>query len=181
MSTKNLIKKQDKFSKVYSAEVVSNQDPLERGRLQVKVEAVLGTIPFWVDSTLATGSVNLLMVPDAGDVVEVSFRNKDIYSGEWKLAGNPTSKIDPNKYGISDALGNMVMIDKATNTITVTAVNGTINMSAKDIKMKANVDIQGKLTVSDACTFEGITWKTHKHPYTWTAAAGSGNTQAPKN
>lgn len=127
MSTKNLINKENRFDKEYVATVVSNADPLGRGRLQVTIPAIMGDIPFWVNSTLVAGSVKLLLIPNAGDIVSVKFRNKDIYSGEWELKGSAAdgteqSSIDPNKYGLSDTQGNFIVIDRATNSINITSI-----------------------------------------------------------
>lgn len=121
MTTKNLIKKDDKFKKEYKAKVVSNNDPLKRGRLQVIVNAILGDIPFWVNATLVAGSVQLLLIPNSDDIVTVKFKNGDIYSGEWELKGSPNnaSNIDPNKYGLIDSQGNYIMIDRSSNSIAV--------------------------------------------------------------
>lgn len=121
MGLKNLIKKENRFSKEYTAIVVSNDDPLRRGRLQVKVSTILGDIPFWVDSTLTAGKVRLLVIPEPEDKVKVKFRNNDIYSGEWELKGSPDNKadIDPKKYGLCDNQGNQIMIDRTTNSISI--------------------------------------------------------------
>lgn len=128
MSTKNLIKRENKFAKDYFAKVVSNDDPLRRGRLQVKIEAIMGDIPFWTNCTNQIGKVNLQLIPEPDDIVTVKFKNKDIYSGEWELKGNPVDgtderNIDPKKYGFYDDQGNCIVIDRANNNIIVTAMN----------------------------------------------------------
>lgn len=205
MSIKNIIKKENKFEKEYLAIVVSNDDPLKRGRLQVKIDAILGDIPFWVNSTLIAGSTKLLLIPEQDDTVKVRFKNKDIYSGEWSLNSNPNneSNIDPNKYGFSDEHGNRIIIDKANKTLDLTINEGVVNISAingsnstsitvnKDgtitltgtsfIVNAAQTTINGALTATGTCIFEGITWASHNHPYSWTDPAGSGNTGAPQN
>jgi phage baseplate assembly protein gpV len=213
MATKNLIKKEDKFGKTYYAKVVSNDDPLRRGRLQVTVDAILGEIPFWVNATLVAGKVRLLLIPEPEDIVSISFKNKDIYSGEWELKGSPVNGteenyIDPKKYGLSDNQGNFVIIDRATNDISINSSNNfnvtaagianivitgdanvqcaNANITAETTTINGNVTINGNttmngtLTVSDTCTFEGIAWKPHGHPYTWTGTAGSGVTDPPQ-
>lgn len=148
MSTKNLIKKEQRFSKEYIATVVSNDDPLRRGRLQVTVDTILGDIPFWVDSTLLAGSVQLIVIPNAGDKVTVKFKNKDIYSGEWELKGtsiNGTDEanIDPTKYGLKDTAGNFVLIDKTTNDISINSL-ANINLTAAT---NANMTFTGNLVL----------------------------------
>lgn len=128
MSTKNLIRKENKFDKTYFAEVISNNDPLKRGRLQVKIDAILGDNPFWVNSTLVAGQVQFLLIPETSDIVKVSFKNKDIYSGEWSLEGCPNnqSNIDPKKYGLSDNNGNCIIIDRETNSISIKSQSNSI-------------------------------------------------------
>lgn len=138
MSTKNLIKNENKFAKTYTAKVVSNDDPLRRGRLQVTVEAILGDIPFWTNSTLVAGSVQLLLIPEPEDLVKVSFKNKDVYSGEWSLEGSPNNKsnIDPKKYGLKDVNGNCVIIDRDSNSISIKSQSNSI--SANDTFVTGN-------------------------------------------
>lgn len=216
MSIKNFIKKENKFEKSYFTTVVSNDDALHRGRLLVKIDAILGDIPFWVNATLVAGSTKLLLIPEKDDIVTVKFKNKDIYSGEWSLEGSPNDKsdIDPNKYGLLDTHGNCVMIDKLNKTIDMTILDGSINimsnkkdndeitttakvivnsegsilvessnitMKAEKVSIDADVEISKTLKVIDECTLKGITWSTHKHHYTWTDGAGSGNTDPPQN
>lgn len=153
MSIGNLIRKNDKFDKEYTAEVMSNADDLQRGRLQVKIPTLMGDIPFWVNSTLVTGSVNFLVIPEAGDKVSVKFRNKDIYSGEWELKGSPdnNTSIDPNKYGLKDAKGNTIIIDKATNTITIEA-KAVVTIKGTSIILDGNTQIDGNLNVTGTVT-----------------------------
>ena len=148
MSTKNLIKKQNRFAKEYIATVVSNADPLRRGRLQVTVDTILGTIPFWVNSTLLAGSVQLIVIPNAGDKVSVKFRNGDIYSGEWELKGSAINgtdeaNIDPTKYGLRDTVGNFIIIDKTTNDISINSL-ANINLTAAT---NANMTFTGNLVL----------------------------------
>lgn len=128
MSIKNLIKHKNKFSEEYIATIVSNDDPLRRGRLQVTVPTILGPFPFWVNATLTGGSVRLILIPEPNDTVTVKFKNKDIYSGEWELKGSPsnTANIDPKKYGLQDNQGNSIMIDRATNSISINSKAVTI-------------------------------------------------------
>lgn len=155
MSTKNLIKKENRFAKDYFARVVSNDDPLKRGRLQVKLEAIMGNIPFWVNCTNQIGKVNFQLIPEPEDIVTVKFKNKDIYSGEWELKGNPIDgteqkNIDPKKYGLYDEQGNFILIDRATNDISVTAMND-YNITVKNccnviIEVDANVTVNGNVT-----------------------------------
>ena len=128
MSIKNLIKHKNKFAEEYIATIVSNDDPLRRGRLQVTIPTILGSFPFWVNATLTGGSVRLLLIPEPNDTVTVKFKNKDVYSGEWELKGSPsnTANIDPKKYGLQDNQGNSIIIDRATNSISINSKAVTI-------------------------------------------------------
>lgn len=158
MSIGNLIRKNDKFDKEYIAEVMSNNDPMKRGRLQIKIPALMGDIPFWVNSTLVTGTVNFLMIPDTGDKVNVKFRNKDIYSGEWSLTGSPTNSanIDPNKYGMTDANGNTIIVDKTTNAITIES-KATVTIKGTTITLDGDVIITGTITAQKTASIAGAT------------------------
>lgn len=153
MSIGNLIRKNDKFDREYTAEIISNADTLKRGRLQVKIPTLMGDIPFWVNSTLVTGSVSFLIIPDAGDKVSVKFRNKDIYSGEWSLKGDPSNSanIDPNKYGFKDANGNIIIVDKSTNEITIES-KATVTITGASIILNGNTQINGNLNVTGKIT-----------------------------
>lgn len=55
------------------------------------------------------------------------------------------------------------------------------NLVAPKVKIKGDTTMEGKLTVTDTCIFEGIVWKTHVHPYHWTDGGGSSNSKAPQN
>lgn len=192
MSLKNIIKKDNRFEKEYMATVVTNDDPLRRGRLQVKVDAILGDIPFWVNCTNVIGKVNLQLIPEQDDIVSVKFRNKDIYSGEWELKGSPTNgtderAIDPKKYGLYDSQGNCVIIDRANNSININAtedynvtvggnciinvvgnanitVNGDCvsNVSGSTTHTCANNTINGKLHVTEDITTDASVTATNE-------------------
>lgn len=138
MSIKNLIKKENRFDKEYIAKVISNKDSLNRGRLQVQVSSIMGDIPFWVNATLVSGKVKLLLIPEPNDFVTVSFKNKDIYSGEWSLKGSPTNSanIDPNKYGLLDNRGNCIIIDRSTDSVSIKSAATTI--TANDTYVNGN-------------------------------------------
>ena len=142
MSVKNLIKKDNKWDKEYMAVVESQDDPLKRGRLQVKIDSIMGDIPFWVNSTLQVGCVNFYMVPDVGDVVNVRFRNRDVYSGEWDLKGSPSAytKIDPQKYGMSDVNGNFITMDRRENNLLIHTVNDTYDSIGRNYEQTIEKD-----------------------------------------
>lgn len=148
MTTKNLMLKDNKFGKPYTATVLSNEDPLLRGRLQVKIEPILGDIPIWVNSCLPNGAVRLTIIPEPNDLVQVTFRNKDIYSGEWELKGSPnnTEQIDPKKYGLSDAQGNFIIIDRTTNDISINSMNN-FNLTTAGI---CNITVAGNANIQCA-------------------------------
>lgn len=155
MGIGNLIKKEDKFSKEYMATVMSQDDPLMRGRLQVKIPFLMGDIPFWVDCSNQIGKVNLQLIPEPEDTVTVKFRNKDIYSGVWELKGNPIDgteqkQIDPKKYGFYDEQGNCIIIDRANNNIVVTAMND-YNVTVQNcmniiVTADVNMTVNGNVT-----------------------------------
>lgn len=155
MSTKNLIKKENKFTKEYLAKVVSNDDPLRRGRLLVTQDTLMGKIAFWTNCTNQIGKVNFQLIPEPEDTVTIKFKNKDIYSGEWELKGSPIDgtdekNIDPKKYGLYDANGNCIIIDRSSNDIAITAMND-YNVTVKNcmniiIEKDANLTISGNVT-----------------------------------
>jgi uncharacterized protein involved in type VI secretion and phage assembly len=89
----------------YRGTVVDNQDATKRGRLQVTVDAVLGSIAVWAMPCVpyAGDSVGLFAMPPVGSGVWVEFEGGDpsfpIWVGcfwadnEVPLGGDPTMKV----------------------------------------------------------------------------------------
>lgn len=83
--------------------------------------------------------------------------------------------------------GSEISIDNEGNT--QAKITGTLKANvAKDTTLKSpnttldtNLKVTGTCTIDGTCIFEGIKWKTHVHPYTWTDGGGGGNTKAPQN
>ena len=81
----------ENFPGKYKGRVVSNVDPLKRGRLLVEVQDVLGNDPcIWAESAspLAGQGMGLYMVPELNAGVWVEFQqgdpNKAIWTGSWR-------------------------------------------------------------------------------------------------
>ena len=65
---------------------------------------------------------------------------------------------------------------------TLTAnVDKDVKMTAPKTELVTDLTVTGKCTITDTCTFEGIKWKPHVHPYYWTDGGGSANSSPPKN
>lgn len=112
----------------------------------------------------------------------------------------------PNLYGFEDAQGNYLTINKNTGVVkfhhksgseiimdnegntsanikgTLTAnVDKNVKMTAPKTELVTDLTVTGKCTITDTCTFEGIKWKPHVHPYYWTDGGGNANSSPPKN
>lgn len=62
-----------------------------------------------------------------------------------------------------------------------TTIQPRENEKTCEVTINGNTTMNGKLTVTNTCTFEGIKWKSHVHPYYWEHDGGRDDTSAPKN
>jgi hypothetical protein len=80
----------DRFYGKYRGTVVANIDPIERGRLQVKVPVILGPLLLWADPCVPySGPAERPPIPPTGTEVWVEFeegdRNYPIWTGvRWQ-------------------------------------------------------------------------------------------------
>lgn len=184
MKTNNLMKQQKPMDIEYPAVVLSNVDPLKVGRLQVKIDALMGDTPIWVYPVHPNGAVCLFWVPVKDDIVRVKFMGDDTQSGVWD-SGMPGGTLQqtafatdyPNVYGIADSSGNRIVVNRASNVIDIismatvninaaTAVNvttvtaninasGATNITSPLTTITGNAHITGTLTVDGASTLTG--------------------------
>lgn len=215
MNILNLREKPNKFATIYWGTVKKIDDPTKQGRIKVELSEVFGDsdpeqTP-WIYPIGYNSGVRLFNVPDLDTEVGVVFLG-DFYTGFYGI--NKYSKTQskifdedyPNVYGMEDAQGNYITVNKETGDVvfhhlsgseikldkdgnTTAKITGTltadvskaVKITAPTTELNSDVTINGKCTIIDTCTFEGIKWKTHVHPYNWTDGGGSSNTKYPQN
>lgn len=215
MNILNLKEKPNKFATIYYGIVKIVDDPTKQGRIKVELPEVFGeTEPDqtpWIYPIGYNSGVRLFNVPDLDTEVGIVFLG-DFYTGFYginKYSKTQSKLFDddyPNVYGIEDAQGNYLTVNKKTGDIIFHHLSGTefkidkdgntsakitgtltaevskaVKMTAPTTEMNTNLTVNGTCTITDTCTFEGIKWITHVHPYYWTHDGGSDNTNYPQN
>lgn len=136
----------------YRGEVTDNQDPAQRGRLKVRVPAVLGNEEFWAMPCVpyagtGTGSY---CIPSPNTGVWVEFEGGDpsypIWSGcywaDGELPPDTTGEADPDKKILHSEQGLVVSLDDSANEINIGDVDGnnllTVSVNAGQVKILAS-------------------------------------------
>ncbi len=124
----------------YTGVVVDNKDPLQIGRVKVMISIFKGIdtadLP-WVTqkspSFLGGGlGSSFFAVPEEGSKIQVFFERREIYNGYYMATlSNKVTMVEdfkedyPNSYGFKDSQGNILIINKLTNCITLKQKSGT--------------------------------------------------------
>ena len=101
-----------------------------------------------------------------------------IHLGDRTQTGNIDLTGNYKQVGDLDITGNMVLVGDINVTGNVT-VSGTIaagnftGIGGGTLTSTSDMETTGEMTA------DGVALSAHTHPYTWTDAAGSGNTSAP--
>ena len=165
----------------------------------------------WIYPLGYNSGVKFFNVPDLKTEVGIIFIGDFYtgFYGVGKYSKGEAKIFDddyPNLYGLEDLQGNYITINKMTGELKFhhksgseiimdnegnakARITGTLEAEvAKDVKLtapntelKTNLTVTGRCTITDTCVFEGITWKTHVHPYSWTDGGGSANSSPPQN
>lgn len=119
----------NRYYALYRATVVSNQDPMMLGRVQIKCGATQGSPDTWVKPAFDSAGAGrgFFFVPEAGDTVFVSFYEGDpqrpeVYFGGWygKSDGStsdvptflqPPASLYPEKKGIVTRAGHVLVFN----------------------------------------------------------------------
>jgi hypothetical protein len=147
----------DRFYGKYRGLVLDNEDPLQMGRLQALVPAVLGEIPSgWASPCVpyAGTDAGFYAIPMIGAGVWIEFEGGDvsrpIWSGAWWAAGEvpmdeqatpsmPTRKILRSDFGL------LVSLDDLEQTITISDGLGLNLMSVK--VLEGTIEIKSAVRV----------------------------------
>lgn len=127
---------------LFSGTVVTNNDPLQLGRVQVTIDQLYDNVaqaslpwavPLLNPSLSATSTAGVFGVPDVGSILGVIMLNGDpkfpAYIGSlWTTANTKAeSKTNyPNRYGFRDETGNVFIVDKTAGTVIFTHHTGSI-------------------------------------------------------
>ena len=146
----------NRFFGKYRGLVTDNQDPTHRGRVKVKVPAVLQDLEVWAMPCLpyAGDNVGVYMIPEAGAGVWVEFEAGDPsfpiwVGGYWAddelPKNNQQTQVTPSTRIIRSESGLMVSLDDDAKKITVSDEDGSnfieIEVNAGKIKVKGNVKV----------------------------------------
>ncbi len=128
----------------YRGSVVTVTDPLQLGRIQAMVPAVLGSNPTgWALPAVpfAGAGHGLVLLPQVGDAVWIEFEQGDtnfpIWTGGWWSAG----QLDPNDFTgakrlLATETGHQILIDEGANMIQVLHAAGpTITLNGNSITL----------------------------------------------
>lgn len=143
-----------KFYGKYSGEVMDNEDPFDRGRLEVSVPSLLRSEKFWAMPCLPFGGkeMGLFMVPEIGTGVWVEFEGGDlnhpIWTGcYWRDDESPKDKKSnkPDVRLIKSKTGLTISLDDAEEILTIRDKDDTntiiIDVTKGQIKIKAGVSV----------------------------------------
>jgi Type VI secretion system/phage-baseplate injector OB domain len=155
----------------YRGLVIDNNDPTQRGRLQVRVNAVMGDEPVWALPCLpyAGDGMGTFLIPEVGTGVWVDFEAGDplfpVWTGcfwgdgqapksEKNQTASPTLKVIRSKAGL------MVTIDEISEVISVSDKQGS-NILAIDVR-KGQITVKGATkAVMEAPQIELVEGSTH--------------------
>lgn len=131
--------------KLYDAVVVSRDDKLGKGRLEVKVPQLLGDSgTIWVNSIQPYGGLTITAIPPNGQEIKVYF-NGTIEEGYW-FGGNikKGSIIDPDMILISDDKGNSITWQRKTGDIKVNSIGPVSLISKSSVTIEApTINLKG--------------------------------------
>jgi uncharacterized protein involved in type VI secretion and phage assembly len=140
----------------YRGTVVDNQDSTSRGRLQVTVDAVLGSTPVWAMPCVpyAGDSVGFFAMPPVGSGVWIEFEGGDpsfpIWVGcfwadnEAPLGGDPTMKVWQ-----TDSITLSLDDDNVEATLKNDSASVTLNDSATTVVSQAKHTVSSQSVASE--------------------------------
>jgi uncharacterized protein involved in type VI secretion and phage assembly len=156
---------QREFFGKYRGQVVDNNDPLKKGRLQVTVPQVLGEVSVWAEPCVPYAGSNLgfYAMPEVGGGVWIEFEAGDpsypIWAGcFWADGDIPNEDADPNikffrtnkaTIRVDDSNGEILIENDSGHSITMTT--SEITIKAGTVKQEAS---GGKKTELSAAAFK---------------------------
>lgn len=156
---------QREFFGKYRGQVVGNEDPLNKGRLQITVPQVLSATPVWAEPCVPYAGANLgfYAMPEVGGGVWIEFEAGDpsypIWTGcFWADGDIPSEDAGPDikffrtskaTIRIDDANGEILIENDSGHSITMTT--SAITIKASTINQEAS---GGKKAVLSSASFK---------------------------
>lgn len=123
--------------------VVDNADPLNLGRVKIRVQEVFGStipvaalpwaIPLREAMFGGAGNLSSFAVPVIGTRLTVRFHRGDVYTPMYTAAPLSLAELIPdmatnypNRYGMVDPNGSKLVVDTTDETVKYTHVSGTV-------------------------------------------------------
>lgn len=143
----------------FIADVINNNDPLKKGRVQLRIPGIFDEVSDkdlpWARSNTTLGGVN---IPRVGKKVvaylDQGVKENPVYGHEIVMAdsikGTPMEEDYPNTIGFFDGT-NYVLLNRIKNKITLHTPNTTVTLNSSGItgSTSGDVTISGKnVTVS---------------------------------
>jgi hypothetical protein len=139
----------------YRGLVTDNNDPTNRGRIKVKVPAVLGDLESWAMPCLpyAGNRMGSYIIPEVGSGVWVEFEAGDVSYPIWSGGFWAENELPQNEQGTTASSkvkifrtseGLMAVFDDATKIITLSDQNGSniLTIDAQQGKIRINGNIK---------------------------------------
>ena len=150
----NTVKNNPKYSGLYDGVVTSVADPLNQGRLQVKVPQLLGEQGrIWAKALQISGALTIQAIPPVGQEVKLWFQGKaeDCY---WLGGSNRNGTVgDTDTVLIKDDKGNYITWQRNTGELYVKSKAKITLESAQAAVIKAPViDLEGKVQCANGAS-----------------------------
>lgn len=149
----NMIEPESKFNKLYDGVVISREDSLGKGRIQVKVPEITGDSIIWANPLLPFGGLRIIIVPPENQEVKILF-NGSVNECYW-LGGNiPEKSIsDVDTILIADDKENYITWQRNTGDLKVNSSGPVSVISKTSITLKApTITLDGKVSMTNGAT-----------------------------
>lgn len=149
----NMIEPESKFNKIYDSIIVSRDDSLGKGRIQVKVPEITGDSIIWANPLLPFGGLRIIAIPPENQEVKVIF-NGSINECYW-LGGNiPENSIaDVDTILIADDKENYITWQRNTGDIKINSSGSVSVVSKTSIELQApTITLDGKVSMTNGAT-----------------------------
>jgi uncharacterized protein involved in type VI secretion and phage assembly len=142
-----------RFFGKYRGTVVNNEDPTSRGRIKVRVPAVMGTAEIWALPCLplAGPGMGVYLIPEVGAGVWVEFEAGDPSYPIWSGGYWGDGQTPADNEGTNASATLKVIRSKEGLMVTLNDQEQVITVSDKDGKNVVTIDVMaGKITVKGA-------------------------------
>lgn len=140
----------------YRGRVIDNNDPLNRGRLQVEVRSLMSTTPFWALPCMPFGGdgMGIFMIPEKDTGVYVEFEGGDINYPIWtgcywtdNQCPKDSKVAEPKVRLIKSEKGLTISLDDQDEVITISDKNGKNFISIEVTSGKIRISSESKIVL----------------------------------